>query len=103
MPTSLQLRVIPVLAALALSCGTLIPANAATDDAMQKRADSKASRLLDAVKLDDSTKAERVKGILSEWYITLWTWHQENDPKLTDLWTQWNQARAVVPKDEFPA
>jgi Protein of unknown function (DUF3826) len=96
-------RLITFLVFLTLSCGALIPATAADDGATLKRADGKAGRLLDAIKLDDSAKTERVKSILSGWYITIWTWHQKNDPKLKELWTQWSQARAVVPKDEFPA
>jgi hypothetical protein len=86
-----------------LSWGALIPASAAIDAATQKRADDKAGRLLNTLKLDDTAKSERVKGLLSEWYVTMWAWHQEHDPKLKELWAQWNQARAVVPKDEFPA
>jgi hypothetical protein len=96
-------RLIPFVLSLLLLGSTLIPANAAVDEATQKRADGKASRLLDAAKLDDAVKTERVKRILSDWYITLWSWHRENGPKLKDLWTQWNEARAIVPKDEFPA
>jgi hypothetical protein len=97
---------------LTLALGSLIPLRAADgvspqqvaaiDEATQKRIDSKAARLLDALKLDDAEKAARVKGILGQWFVTMWSWHRENDPKLQELWSQWNQARAVVPKDEFP-
>lgn len=96
-------RLITVLLSLALSCSALVPAAAAPDEATQQRADTKATRLLGILKLADAAKGERAKGILRDWYITMWDWHQENDPKLKELWTQWNQARAVVPKDEFPA
>jgi hypothetical protein len=94
---------IAFLLSLALSCSAFPASVSAADEPTQKRADAKATRLLNAIKLDDPAKADRAKGILSDWYVTIWAWHQEHDPKLKELWTQWNQARAVVPKDEFPA
>jgi len=75
----------------------------AGDEATQRRIDAKAGRLLEAIKLDDAARAARVKAILGEWLSTMWRWHGENDAQLKELWSQWNQARAVVPKDEFPA
>lgn len=97
-------KIFHLLAALALIGAALIPASAApTDAATQKRIDGKTSRLLGAIKLEDAAKTERVKVIVGDWLVTLWDWHGMNDPQLKDLWTQWNQARAVVPKDEFPA
>jgi len=92
---------VALIASFALSFGALIPVHAA-DDATQKRADNKATRLLGFAKVDDAAKADRAKGILADWYLAMWAWHKENDPKLKELWAQWNQARAVVPKDEFP-
>jgi hypothetical protein len=100
---------VALVLSLALAGGALVPATAADTSATPppaatlKRADDKAGRLVGTLKLDDATKAGRVKGILGDWYLTIWAWHQENDAKLKELWTQWNQARAVVPKDEFPA
>jgi hypothetical protein len=102
------------LSILALILGALAPlrsadtaaapaADVAIDAATQKRADSKADRLVGAVKLEDAAKAARVKGIVGAWYVTMWSWHENNDAALKDLWSQWNAARAVVPKDEFPA
>lgn len=92
---------------LALCPGTVLRAADATasgtDPAMQKRIDAKSGRMLGALKLEDASKAARVKGILGDWLITLWSWHARHDPQLRELWTQWSQARAVVPKDEFPA
>lgn len=73
------------------------------DEAMQKQIDAKAGRLLGALKLDDAAKVARVKDITGQWIATVWNWHKENDPKLKELWSQWSQARAVVPKDDFPA
>lgn len=96
-------RLIAILACFALSLLTLIPAAAATDAATQKRADGKAARLVGALKVGDAAKAERAQSILADWYVRLWSWHEVNDPRLKELWAQWNQARAVVPKDEFPA
>lgn len=104
-------RLIPFLLSFLLLGSSLLPAVAAdapaarsvTDDATQKRADGKAGRMLGTLKLDDAAKADRVKAILAGWYITMWAWHEENDPKLRELWSQWGQARVAVPKDEFPA
>jgi hypothetical protein len=30
------------------------------------------------------------------------TWHKGHDAELNRLWDEWNKARSVVPKDEFP-
>lgn len=76
--------------------------SAAADAALQKRAESKSARLVDALKLDDAAKAARVKALVGEWFLTMWTWHEKQDPQLKELWKQWSQARSVVPKDEFP-
>jgi hypothetical protein len=69
----------------------------------QKRIADKATRLISALKIEDADKTARVQGMLVEWLVTLSDWHRVNDPALKDLWSQWNQARSVVPKDEFPA
>ncbi len=75
---------------------------APVDAATQKRIDGKSDRLLAAIKLDDPARVEQVRGILADWFVTLWGWHEKHDSELTRLWTDWNKARAVVPKDEFP-
>lgn len=108
-----RIRLLTLTSLLALACAPVAPLHAAdsdaaakvaaTDEATQKRINSKSERLLSAIKLDDAAKAARVKTILGGWYVTIWDWHKTNDPKLTELWSQWNRARAVVPKDEFPA
>jgi hypothetical protein len=103
MPTLPRSRLILFVFSLLLLGGSLSPATAAVDAATQQRADAKSGRLLGTLKLADAAKGDRAKAILGGWFITLWAWHQENDPQLKELWTQWNQARAVVPKDEFPA
>lgn len=77
-------------------------AAAAPDAALQKRIDQKVSRLIDTAKVTDPDKVAKVKAIGADWFATLFAWHKENDPKLKDLWTEWNKARSVVPKDEFP-
>jgi len=103
MHSPLRPRLISFVVFLALALGSFAPATAAADATTQKRIDAKTTRLLDNLKLEDNAKAERVKTLLGSWFVTMWAWHQENDPKLKELWSQWNQARAVVPKDEFPA
>jgi hypothetical protein len=70
--------------------------------AMQKRIDQKVARLIDTAKVADAAKVERVKAIGAEWFAALFAWHEANDAQLDALWVQWNKARAVVPKDEFP-
>jgi hypothetical protein len=74
----------------------------AADDALRKQAEQKAERIVAGLKLDDATKAPKVKGIASEWLEAMMSWHKEHDPQLAQLWSQWNKARSVVPKDEFP-
>ncbi|HMP83319.1 MAG TPA: DUF3826 domain-containing protein [Verrucomicrobiota bacterium] len=107
-----QTRLITVISTFALAAfasgqlhavdGDAVRPAVAIDEATQKRIDGKAGRLLDALKLSDADKAARVKGIIGEWFVTMWNWHKENDPKLTELWSEWSKARAVVPKDEYP-
>jgi hypothetical protein len=82
-----------------LSAADAVPA---VDAAMQKRIDQKVARLIDTAKVTDADKAAKVRAIGTAWFTTLFTWHKENDPKLNTLWADWNKARAVVPKDEFP-
>ncbi len=96
-------RLLRLLAALVLAAASLVPASAAPDAATQKRLDGKTTKIIGALKLEDAAKAERVKTILGDWFIALWAWHEQHDPQLKELWTKWNAARAVVPKDEFPA
>lgn len=99
-------RNITTFAALALfSIGTLLRLGAAepTPDAdTQKYIDRRVPQLLNAAKVTDADKIAKVKVIGAEWFATLFAWHKENDPKLKTLWAEWNKARAVVPKDEFP-
>jgi hypothetical protein len=90
------------LLAIALLAGSPAWAADAVDAAMQKRIDQKVTRLVDTAKITDADKVAKVKAIGTEWFTTLFTWHKENDPKLNTLWADWNKARAVVPKDEFP-
>jgi hypothetical protein len=74
----------------------------AIDEATQKRIDSKAKRLLEAAKIDDAAKADRVKVIMGRWFVAMWDWHKQHDAELAQLWSDWGKARSVVPKDEFP-
>jgi hypothetical protein len=74
----------------------------AIDEATQKRIDSKAKRLLEAAKIDDAAKADRVKAIMGRWFVAMWEWHKQHDAELATLWSDWSKARSVVPKDEFP-
>lgn len=74
----------------------------AVDDATRKKAEQKADRIVQDLKLADAAQAAKVKQIAAEWLGTMLSWHQEHDPQLTPLWSQWNKARSVVPKDEFP-
>lgn len=79
------------------------PPPASVDEGTQKRADGKAARLVDAARVTDTAAAARARGVLAQWFLTLWSWHDAHDAELKDLWSQWSQARSVVPKDEFPA
>jgi len=78
-------------------------AAASIDDAARKAVAPKVDRLIDAIKLgDDAQKSARVKGIVGDWLVAMKAWHKEHDAELAGLWGEWNKARAVVPKDEFP-
>jgi hypothetical protein len=74
----------------------------AIDDAMRKKIDQKAARIVGSLKLTDAAKAAKVKTITSDWLAVMMTWHKEHDAELNRLWGEWNKARSVVPKDEFP-
>jgi hypothetical protein len=80
---------------------TAAPAGA-IDDAMRKKIDQKAAKMIGSLKLTDAGKAAKVKTITSDWLAVMMTWHKEHDAELNRLWGEWNKARAVVPKDEFP-
>jgi hypothetical protein len=75
---------------------------AAPDDAAQKKIEQKAGKLIDGLKLTDADKASKAKTITREWLVAMMAWHKEHDAELKGLWSEWNTARAVVPKDEFP-
>lgn len=75
----------------------------AIDDAMRKKIEQKAARVVEPLKLADAEKAAKVKAIASDWLAVMMTWHKVHDAELNRLWGEWNKARAVVPKDEFPA
>src|SRR3954470_4427415 len=82
------------------------PATAASagaiDAAMRKKIDQKAAKIVKSLKLTDAGKAAKVKAIASDWLAVMMTWHKEHDAELNRLWREWNKARAVVPKDEYP-
>jgi hypothetical protein len=75
---------------------------ARVDDATRQKVDNKVDKLVEALKLADADKAARVKGIVADWLVAMLSWHKEHDAELKELWGEWNKARAVVPKDEFP-
>lgn len=79
------------------------PAPVPVDAAVLKRAETKAERLIGALRIEDAAAAGRARATLASWFVSLWSWHESHDVELADLWKQWNAARAVVPKDEFPA
>jgi hypothetical protein len=74
----------------------------ALDEATQKKVDQKADKLIDGLKIVDADKASKAKTITREWLVAMLGWHKEHDAELKGLWSEWNKARAVVPKDEFP-
>ena len=74
----------------------------AIDDAMRKKVDQKAARIVESLKLADAGKAAKVKAIASDWLAVMMTWHKVHDAQLNRLWSEWNKARSIVPKDEFP-
>src|SRR5262249_13870886 len=78
------------------------PPTVAVDDAMRKKIDQKAAKIVESLKLTDAGKVATVKTIGSGWLGVMTTWHKEHDAELNRLWGEWNKARAVVPKDEFP-
>ena len=97
-------KIVTLIAVTLLAAGAPLQLAAAdpVDAATHKRIDQKVTRLVDTAKVTDADKVAKVKAIGAEWFTTLFTWHKENDPKLNTLWADWNKARAVVPKDEFP-
>jgi hypothetical protein len=74
----------------------------ALDEATEKKVDQKSSKLIDGLKLADADKAEKAKTVTREWLAAMLAWHKDHDAELKGLWSEWNKARAVVPKDEFP-
>jgi hypothetical protein len=81
---------------------TAAPAGA-IDAALQKKFDEKAAKMVDALKLTDAGRAAKAKTIVSDWLAVMTGWHKEHDAELHRLWGEWSKARAVEPRDEFPA
>lgn len=75
---------------------------AAIDDATRKKAEQKAAKIIEPLKLADAGKVAKVTAIAGDWLAVMTAWHKEHDAELDRLWAEWNKARAVVPKDEFP-
>lgn len=90
------------------ACGLIAIASLQTafaappNSAQQRRIDGETDRVLAPLKLDDPARTDRVRQVLGSWLVTLWNWHAQHDTELNTLWSEWNEARAVVPKDEFP-
>jgi hypothetical protein len=78
------------------------PPAGAIDDAMWKKFDRKAGKIVESLKLVDANKAAKVKAIASDWLAVMMAWHKVHDAELNRLWGEWNKARSAVPKDEFP-
>jgi hypothetical protein len=74
----------------------------AIDDATRKKVDQKAAKIVESLNLADAEKAAKVKAIAADWLAVMTAWHKEHDAELNRLWGEWDKARAVVPKDEFP-
>jgi hypothetical protein len=74
----------------------------AVDEATQRKIDQKAAKIVDWAKITDTDKAPKVKAIAGEWLAVMIGWHKEHDAELSKLWSDWNKARSVIPKDEFP-
>ena len=94
------------IALLFMSGGIVARLNAAdsqpVDEATRQKAEQNAGKLVDALKLGESGKAAKAKTIVADWIVVMLAWHNEHDAELAGLWGEWNKARAVVPKDEFP-
>jgi hypothetical protein len=78
------------------------PSSGAIDDAARKRIDQKAASIVEWAKVTDAEKAAKVKAIVSDWLAVMTAWHKEHDAELHRLWAEWDKARSVVPRDEFP-
>jgi hypothetical protein len=77
-------------------------AAAGVDEALRLKIEQKAGRIVESLKLDDADKAARVRAIAGDWLGKMLNWHKAHDPELGRLWGEWNKARSIVPKDEFP-
>ena len=100
LPADSGLATAPAPPAAAPTAATAAPP--LVDEAMRKTIEQKAGRMVEALRLDDAEKAAKVKAIAGEWLGVMLAWHKEHDAELGRLWGEWNKARAVVPKDEFP-
>lgn len=90
---------------LIMFAGSLVgaaPPTSAIDEATRKKLDRKAAGIVEWVKLTDTANAAKVKTIVSDWLVVMTAWHREHDAELNRLWGEWNKARSVEPRDEFP-
>jgi hypothetical protein len=76
--------------------------SAGIDEASRTKIELKAARIVESLKLEDADKTAKVKSTVSEWLGVMMNWHNDHDAELGRLWGEWNKARSVVPKDEFP-
>jgi hypothetical protein len=95
-----QLLALGVVAVLALAFPFTL--RAADASAADEKIDQKTNKLIDGLELTDAGKADNAKTITREWLGTMLAWHKQHDAELNGLWSDWNEARAVKPKDEFP-
>ena len=53
-----------------------------------------AKPIMDALKLEDASKAAKVHELLLQHFAALKAWHEQHDAQLKTLWAQFNKARA---------
>lgn len=94
--------IILATASVPLHAQTDLPAAASASSADEKQKatlEKHTKPILDALKLNDPAKEEKVRNGLAEFFTANTAWHQANDSKVKQLWNDFNHARSKKNKD----
>lgn len=98
---------VALIATILAACPLYLPAQAnspassstATAGEKQKASQEKHIKpVLEALKLNDAAKEQKVRNDLTEFLTAHNAWHQANDTKLKELWNTFNRARSKQDK-----
>lgn len=97
--SSLRLLAVALALALGVARTTAAPAAPLSEHAVAKRV----AIVLKAVKLNNPSQEAVVSVASADFFQAVNAWHQQVDPELTQLWSDWSAARTPPHQDEAKA